>query len=142
MTSPPSQPTKTLTVAEANALLPQVRQLIEKLQGVQRSIVQANERLQALSLNISAGNGYPIQSLKAEAKELTQRQRKLVEAFEVALRQLEETGCLLKDLTIGLIDFYTLRDGELVFLCWKQGEEKIRFWHTLDDGYPGRQPLE
>jgi len=40
-----------------------------------------------------------------------------------------------------LIDFYGLRGGEPVFLCWKLGEERIRFWHTLEDGYAGRQPL-
>ena len=48
------------------------------------------------------------------------------------MRQLEELGCVLKDLAQGLVDFYVMREGELVFLCWKQGEERIRFWHPLE----------
>ena len=58
------------------------------------------------------------------------------------MQQLEDLGCLLKDLTTGLVDFYGTRRGELVFLCWKLGEDRIRFWHGLDEGYTGRQPLE
>ena len=58
------------------------------------------------------------------------------------LKQLEAAGCLLKDLNSGLIDFYSVRDHQPIFLCWKLGEDRIRFWHTLEDGYSGRQPLE
>ena len=50
-------------------------------------------------------------------------------------------GAILKDLNTGLIDFYGHRQGELVFLCWRRGEEGIQFWHRLDEGFAGRQPL-
>jgi hypothetical protein len=65
-----------------------------------------------------------------------------VEAFQSALAQLQEVGGALKDLDLGLVDFYGLRGGEVVFLCWKLGEERVRFWHTLDSGYAARQPLD
>jgi len=90
---------------------------------------------------VSAGNGYPIQELKDQIRELTQHQLHLLEAFQSALQQLEALGCLLKDLSKGLVDFYTLRDGQLAFLCWKLGEERINYWHDIDSGYAGRQPL-
>ena len=133
---------KTFTVAEANALLPSVKPLIEQLQGLQRSIVETNTRLDDAVTKVSAGNGYPIASLKEQITEMTTHQLQLIEAFQSALKQLESIGCLLKDLNSGLLDFYSVREGQPIFLCWKLGEEHIRFWHTLEDGYPGRQPLE
>lgn len=135
-------PPKVLTVAEANALLPKVIPLIEQLQGIQRSIQQTTQRLNEVAAKVTAGNGYPIQSLKAKIRELTEHQLQLVEAFQSALAQLEDVGAMLKDLAIGLVDFYSLRDEAPIFLCWKLGEDRIRFWHTLEAGFASRQPLE
>lgn len=142
MDESPVQPPKTFTVEEANTLLPQVKVLIEQLQGIQRSITKTNQQLDELVGKIAAGNGYPIQSLKRQIETLTKHQLQLIEGFESAFNQLQGLGCWLKDLSEGLVDFYGLRQGELIFLCWKLGEEeRIRFWHPLDTGYAGRQPL-
>jgi hypothetical protein len=138
----PDPPPKTLTVSEANALLPTVRPLLQQLQGLQRSIVQTNQRLDELVGKLATGNGYPIHAIKQHVQELTKHQLQLIEAFQSALQQLEILGCMLKDLDIGLVDFYSLRDGKLVFLCWKLEEERIRFWHSLEEGYAGRHPLD
>ena len=121
---------KTFTVDEANALLLQVKPLLEQLQGLQRSIAQTSQQLDERVRKVSAGNGYPIQTPP------------LLEQFQSTLKQLEELGCWLKDLNTGLIDFYGLRDGELIFLCWKLGEDHVRFWHSVEAGFAGRQPLE
>ena len=139
---PPDVPPKTFTVAEANALLPTIIPLIEQLQGLQRSIAQTTQQLNEAEAKATAGNGHSIQSLKAEIRDLTEHQLQLAEAFHSALAQLEDLGAMLKDLTTGLIDFYGLHDGEQIFLCWKLGEDRIRFWHTLEAGYAGRQPLD
>ncbi|MBI1991985.1 MAG: DUF2203 domain-containing protein [Candidatus Omnitrophica bacterium] len=141
MAEEPDAPPKTFTVEEANALLPRVKALVEQLQGLQRSIAQTNQQLDECVRKVATGNGYPIQSLKQQIDSLTQHQLQLIEGFQSALTQLEEQGGWLKDLNIGLIDFYGLRDDKLIFLCWKLGEDRIRFWHTLEDGYAGRQPL-
>ena len=142
MEDAPSEPPRTFTLSEANALLPKVKPLIEQLQGLQRSIVETNRELDELIGKLSAGNGYPIQALKDQIQERTRHQLQLIEAFQSAFKQLEDLGCLLKDLSTGLLDFYSVRDGELIFLCWKQGEKAIEFWHTLEGGYAGRQPLQ
>lgn len=136
-----SQPERLFTVAEANALLPQIVPLVEQLQGLHRSLLQTNERLVEVTEKLSQGNGYPLQSLTTQLQELTQHQERLLDAFQSALAQLEALGGLLKDLQTGLVDFYTLRDGELIFLCWKLGEDHIRFWHSLETGYAERQAL-
>lgn len=133
---------RTFTVSEANALLPQIIPLVEQLQGIQRSIAKTNQQLDEAIEKLSQGNGYPLKSLKEQIKELTTHQLQLVEAFQSVIAQVEEFGCQMKDLSVGLVDFYGLRNGEVVCLCWKLGEDRIRFWHTLEAGYAGRQPLE
>ena len=135
-------PPKTFTVAEANALLPQVIPLIEQLQGIHRSIQHTAQQLDEAVAKLSGGNGHPIQSLKERIQEITSHQLTLVEAFQSALAQLQELGGVLKDVDLGLVDFHGLRNGEVMFLCWKMGERRIQFWHTLESGYADRQPLD
>jgi len=64
--------------------------------------------------------------------------RVLREVFE----KIEQIGVLVKDLDIGLIDFLTLYQGQEVCLCWKLGEDRIRFWHGMEEGFPGRKPID
>ena len=137
-----SEPTKVFSVEEANQLLEQVRPLVQQLQALQGSILKSNQQLQEGARKLSQGNGYPIQEINQQLQELTKHQLHLIEAFESAFQQLETLGCFLKDLEVGLVDFHAMRDGELVFLCWKLGEDRIRFWHQLEAGFTGRQPLE
>ena len=132
---------RTFTVSEANALLPKVIPLIEQLQGLQRSIVKTNQQLDEAIEKLSQGNGYPLQSLKEQIKGLTTHQLQLVEALQSVIGQVEELGGQVKDPALGLVDFYGMRNGELICLCWKAGEDRIRYWHTLEAGYAGRQPL-
>ena len=141
MAEAPESP-KTFTVSQANALLHRVQPLLEQLQGLQRSIVRTNQQLSELTAKVTAGNGYPLKALRQQIDDLTRHQLQLLEGFQSALQQFEDLGCLLKDLSMGLVDFYGTLRGEPVFLCWKQGEDRIRFWHAVDGGYAGRQPLE
>ena len=60
---------------------------------------------------------------------------------EALIKAIVELGVALKDIEQGLIDFPTERDGRIVYLCWRQGEDEIRFWHELDTGFAGRRPL-
>ncbi len=141
MADVPQQPPKTFTVEAADALLPKIVLLIQQLQALQRSVIETNQQLNELVEKLSHGNGYPLQSIREKIQQLTTHQLQLIEAFQSAIKSLENLGCELKDLNVGLLDFYSFRKDELVYLCWKLGEERIRFWHTLDGGYVGRQPL-
>ena len=136
-----AQPEKLFTVDEANRALARVIPLVQQLQGLQDSIVKTNQQLDEATKKVSQGNGYPIKELRKQIEELTKHQLHLLEAFQSALQQLEGIGCVIKDLQQGLIDFYTMRNEELVFLCWRQGEKQIQFWHQVEDGFPGRQPI-
>ena len=136
-----SAPVKVFTLDEANHLLGHVGELIQQLQGLQQSIITTNRKLDEAVEQLATGNGYPIQEVKRRLHEFTTHQLQLVEAFQSALQQLESLGCFLKDLNMGLVDFYHLRDSQLVFLCWRLGEERIGFWHGVEEGFAGRQPL-
>lgn len=136
-----SQPDKLFTVEEANALLSQVEPLVKQLQGLQESILTTNAQIDERVQKLSQGNGYPIQELRQQVTDLTQHQLLLLQAFQSTFEQVQGLGCSLKDLRIGLVDFQGMRAGEVVCWCWKLGEERIQFWHRIEDGYAGRQPL-
>ena len=113
-----------------------------QLQALERSIISTDERLEEANRKVSAGNGYPIEALKQQIEELTTHQLQLIESFHSVLNQLQELGAWVKDLRMGLIDFYGMRDGAYIWLCWKLDEERVTHWHPLDEGYTSRQPLE
>lgn len=64
-----------------------------------------------------------------------------VAAIREALGKIEQAGCVVKDLDVGLVDFPSVVNDEQVYLCWKLGEERIRYWHRMDEGFAGRKPL-
>jgi hypothetical protein len=132
---------KMLTLAEANALLPQVRLNLKRLRE-QRAVVL---RIQA-QIEIEEMTGTdPQGQLTSVAQAAVTKQ---MEAFHYQTRQFEEKledlfqlGAHLKDLDTGLVDFYSRRGLEIVFLCWKEGEAEIKHWHSLQGGFPNRKPL-
>ena len=66
----------------------------------------------------------------------------LLECAQKELDKIIQTGGLIKDLEIGLVDFYHISElEEEIFLCWKYGEKKIRYWHQVHEGFSGRKPL-
>jgi hypothetical protein len=64
------------------------------------------------------------------------------ESLKEAIERIQEYGCVIKDLDIGLVDFPTLFRGQEVYLCWKMGESGIGFWHGTDEGFAGRKPID
>jgi hypothetical protein len=67
---------------------------------------------------------------------------KLAESLKASLERIQSTGCLIKDLDTGLLDFPAIINNEEVYLCWRLGEERIRFWHRQNEGFAGRKPLD
>lgn len=61
--------------------------------------------------------------------------------LEELVAELHELGCLFKGVQEGLVDWYSRYAGRPVFLCWKLGEPEIEWWHQLDAGFIGRQPI-
>ena len=122
---------KTFTVEEADALVPQINELLDEMTDLRDQIVSMSNALQSV-LKHAGGNG----GNKAGSEYVL-----LLQRFNASLNFLQELGCELKDLDQGLIDFPSYREGKLVYLCWKRGEPRVEFWHDIEAGFAGRQPL-
>jgi hypothetical protein len=121
---------KFYSVDEANALIPKLKPLLERVRDTQQAL--AEDKTVAVMREKAAHNGGGLPG--RHLAELTR-------TLESDLRQLQEWGIVLRDPTSGLIDFPHQRQGETVFLCWKLGEPKVEWWHPMDTGIAGRQRL-
>jgi hypothetical protein len=131
-------PVKLFTLAEATHLLPEVRRLMEQAQEAVRSVLALQDRLSVLEV-LDAGE--PQNPEHAEFRRTQDALEEAAAAFNQRLEELHQTGCVLKDLNHGLVDFYSRKDGRLIFLCWRTDEPAIGFWHELDGGLAGRHPV-
>ena len=136
---PPSQPLRLYSLQEANSLLPLVREVVARLQEIFAQFRAYAER-ESYPASLQQSNGHPLPAAKALLPSLDEVQALRAEA-EQLINEVVQRGIALKDVEQGLVDFPAVRDGRVVFLCWKQGEDEIRFWHELDTGFAGRQPL-
>jgi hypothetical protein len=125
------------TREEAEALLPQITVVLDQIQEHRQAMQQSEEELGDLHVQ-AMGNGHHLHGRIAKIqKELAQH----LETLQTLIVKLNEFGCVLKDPDMGLIDFLSLRDGREIYLCWLLGEDRINYWHYLDAGFAGRQPL-
>ena len=126
------------TAEEANGALAEVRPLVERMVEQRRLHVEALERQEELEGHIRGnGGGIPPAELADTAAEVERLARELAKVVD----EVAALGAEVKDLDEGLIDFPALRRGETVLLCWKLGEDEIRYWHAVEDGFAGRRPL-
>jgi hypothetical protein len=126
------------TPEEANAELAAVRPLVERMVELRRAHVAALARQEELEGSIRGnGGGIPPAVLAEASGEVEEVERKLAAVVD----EINEHGAQVKDLDEGLIDFPARRRGETVLLCWRLGEDEIRFWHSVEDGFAGRRPL-
>lgn len=143
MTDAPQSEPKILTLVDANAKLPQVSQVVRHLQQLQRAIADSQREREELTTKLTGGNGHSRIALQDQLDAGKARQEQLIAEMRDTLLELDAFGALLKDPGVGLVDFYGQRAGELIFLCWRLGEEeRIGFWHTLEGGFAGRQPVD
>ena len=126
------------TPEEANAALDEVRPLVEQLVAARRAHVEALTRQEAVEARIRGnGGGMPPATLAEAAAAVQHEERRLAGLVE----EIRSRGAQVKDVEEGLIDFPALRAGETVLLCWKLGEDEIRYWHRVEDGFAGRREL-
>ena len=115
-----------VTLENAESRLVQVRPLLEATRRIKREIE-----------TIAAGYDYDTVLLEQEKPRIA----KLVSQLSDKLDQLEELGCYIKDLDIGLVDFLSTFEGRDIFLCWKLGEAHINHWHEINEGFASRQDI-
>ena len=122
---------KHYTLDEARALLPQIRQWLERLNRLRQDLERCEKRLSGMT---EQGNDIGGETVNNWIRTLADMQEVLAE--------FQRRRIFLKDLSRGLIDFPAIMGGKEVFLCWESDEDDIEFWHDLETGYGGREKLE
>jgi hypothetical protein len=127
---------KLFNLAEANALIPQIELLMEKMLRIGMKI---REEIEILSRECRE-QLLPEPSTR-ELLNLKPPLRQLFEEMAHAVQEIELFGCHFKGLELGLVDFPAEVNGEIVELCWQYGEKEITFYHGRTEGFAGRRPL-
>ena len=127
-------PKKYFTVESAQKQLPKIKKSLLKLQRIKKSL----DAISSVRIDL---NEFDFEEAMETGTKLQKDYHKLSYEFYKELEKLESKGAVIKDLEIGLVDFYCKFEGRDVFLCWNLGESKISAWHELDAGFNGRNPI-
>ena len=120
------------TLDEANALIPWLAEKFQNLNLVRQEYVSIQERMNDPRIN--SGNEIEVSELKSTSDQLA---RQLEEGVEEILDQ----GIIVRDISLGLVDFPSLRDNRDIYLCWIGGEVRVDYWHEVNQGFSHRQPI-
>jgi hypothetical protein len=120
------------SLQEANTALETIRPLMDEAQAIRQKILEVQPEAWS-AVEKSAGNG---------GNRTLSRVVQDFEKLDALVHRILDTGVLIKDINTGLLDFLALKEGREVYLCWQYGEGDIAFWHEVDAGYAGRQPIQ
>ena len=120
------------TISEANKILPDVIKKFQTIVSMKKSI----EKIQAeMEMSLSSSSSFEDHVVPK------QKLNSVVTKLYKAIEDLEDTGVIIKSVDEGLLDFPSKRFNEDVWLCWKEGETEIKFWHEKNEGFGGRKPI-
>jgi hypothetical protein len=131
---------KRFTLAEARGLLPYVGRLMREAVDLKSRYQDAEQVIQAFGSQIMLMGGMDVD--RTRILEARKQRETSAEKLKECLETIQATGCLVKDLDSGLLDFPTLFRGQEVYLCWKLGEHDIGHWHGVQEGFAGRKPID
>jgi hypothetical protein len=131
---------KIFSVDEANRLIPWLEESLDALGGTARAVAALRRELTVLSAIAVTGATSQSDDMR-ELADKADREKELLTRFREQLGELVASGCILRDLEIGLVDFYALARDRIICLCWRRGESEIGHWHPVDQGFAGRRPL-
>jgi len=132
--------TRTFTLQDAQKLLPTLESLLRSAIQSKKLIEDVEAELQEVAHRVFL-NGGTLVNVVHIARRKAERERAVQRAKD-AVAEIHATGVQVKDIDIGLLDFPCKVDGEIVLLCWKLGEDKITHWHSTDEGFAGRKPID
>jgi hypothetical protein len=135
MSSSQQQVPRLFTVDEANALLPELRPLVQRILNHLDSLREKSEAV-VRAERLSPSSPELMKSLQRNEAIAC-----LIQEVKCLVDEINAYGCICKGIEEGLVDFPCLLGGEIVFLCWRLGEESVGHWHKVEDGFAGRKPL-
>lgn len=131
---------KFFTVEEADRIVGFLESAFERIRRNKQVYLWLQEDIAILKLIVECG----ADEKNPDAIVLGKKKKKfkiVARAIEKDIASIKETGCVLKDIDRGLIDFFSIQSGTVVYLCWKKGEDSVKYWHSIHEGHGGRQPL-
>lgn len=131
---------KFFSLTEAESLRVQLQPLLIEAIEARRKIDEVDEQLDELSERIQRSGGMLVPY--EDASKWRREHNHLASAIRNAVERIHATGCVVKDIEVGLLDFPSRINGQEVFLCWRLGEDRIRFYHSVDEGFAGRKPID
>ncbi len=129
---------RTFSLDEARDLLPWLQQTFDAIRPMLDELNSAKTRVRTLLTRLQS-NGGP--RADQELGEATRALHRTQEQIDERIYAVTERGILVRSVEHGLVDFPSVRDGRVVFLCWLAGESDITHWHDVDTGFAGRRPL-
>ena len=132
---------RVFTIEEANEIVPTLEQAFDEIDDQREKLRLAKIKLNALEMIWGTGLHASDCPDHGEARALVTELEDLEKAVGGMVQTLGESGAVVKDVHLGLVDLYHVHEGQLVFLCWKRGEEEFIAWHHVDTGYSERQSL-
>jgi hypothetical protein len=131
---------KTFTLEQAQTLLPVLKSLLKRAMEGKQLIEQIDQAFLDLKHRVFLSGGLFV-DVAACARRRAERD-KLLQGIQDAMAEIDAIGVQVKDIDIGLLDFPCRVEDEIVLLCWKYGEERIEFWHGMEEGFAGRKPID
>jgi hypothetical protein len=124
---------------EVEGMIPRLARVMDVVVPAHREATELRARLEGERQRVAlAGGGLVDQAAwRADAERIV----RLTKVIQQGIEEITALGGVIKDLGLGLVDFPHRREGRVVNLCWKHGEDRIRYWHGLDEGYAARKPL-
>ena len=132
--------TRTFTLQDAQLLLPTLESLLRTAINSKKLIEEVDAELQEVAHRVFL-NGGTLVNVVEVARRKAERERAVQRAKD-SIAEIHATGVQVKDIDIGLLDFPCKVEGEIVLLCWKLGEKKITHWHSTEEGFAGRKPID
>lgn len=131
---------RTFTLGEAQTLLPVLEALLKKAQRAGTRAAEFESEFERLRQQIFMSGGTHL-NIASVARRRAERDKAMQETQDT-LTEIDEIGVQVKDLEKGLLDFPSMIEGQTVLLCWKLGEKEIGYWHSPEEGYAGRKPID
>ena len=131
---------RVFSIQEVDALIPELSHRVS-------AQLALGAEIEGLVRRLSRETGAPVASLDPDPQEsremhvLREKIRESIERYEEGWRDIQSLGAIVKDTSMGLLDFYGRLEGRLVWLCWRFGEDKLGYYHELDTGFSARRAL-
>ena len=127
------------TLREAEGMIPALQECLKAAIVAKERIGAIDGEMRALSARIFMLGGMEVNPDRVARQKL--ERVALMGALEQAVEEIQRSGCVVKDLDVGLLDFPALLNGVEVYLCWRLGETKIEWWHSTQEGFSGRRRI-